>query len=114
MAFISLELKVVPRSEIVLFGKPCSFQTFVTKRFASSLAVWDSLQGMKCAILENRSTTTMMLSDPLDFGNFTTKSKAMSSHGPFGISRGFTGTIDFDPFVRWQVSQDSTYLFTLC
>ncbi|MFS7900186.1 hypothetical protein Hanom_Chr00s099113g01802951 [Helianthus anomalus] len=44
---------------------------------------------MKCAILENRSTTTITESFCLCvFGRPTTKSRLTSSHGPSGTGRG--------------------------
>jgi hypothetical protein len=43
---------------------------------------------MKCAILLNRSTTTMMASNPLEGGKFTMKSIDTLSHGPSGIGKG--------------------------
>jgi hypothetical protein len=47
-----------------------------------------SLVGMKCAILLNRSTTTMMASKPFDGGKLTMKSMDTLSHGPSGIGKG--------------------------
>jgi hypothetical protein len=43
---------------------------------------------MKCAILLNRSTTTMIASNPLDGGKFTMKSVDTLSHGPLEIGNG--------------------------
>jgi hypothetical protein len=42
-----------------------------------------SLVGMKCAILLNQSTTTMIASNPLDGGKLTMKSMDTLSHDPF-------------------------------
>ncbi len=53
-----------------------------------SWAVASSFVGMKCAILLNRSTTTMMASNPLDGGKLTMKSMDTLSHGPSGIGKG--------------------------
>ncbi len=47
-----------------------------------------SLVGMKCAILLNQSTTTMIASNPFDGGKFTMKSMDTLSHGPLGIGNG--------------------------
>jgi hypothetical protein len=44
---------------------------------------------MKCAILLNRSTTTMMALKPLDGGKLTMKSMDTLSHNPSGISKGY-------------------------
>jgi hypothetical protein len=47
-----------------------------------------SLVGMKCAILLNQCTTTMITSNPFDDGKLTMKSMDTFSHGPSGISNG--------------------------
>jgi hypothetical protein len=48
-----------------------------------------SLVGMKCAILLNQSTTTMIASNPFDGGKFTMKSMDTLSHdlSRIGIGR---------------------------
>ena len=46
--------------ETISSGKPCCFQTSLRKDFATSDAVAFSLRGMKCAILVNLSTTTII------------------------------------------------------
>jgi hypothetical protein len=74
-----------------------------------------SLVGMKCAILLNQSTTTMIASNPLDGGKFTMKSMDTLSHGPSGIGNGYTNPICFllsVPFC-WQIKQVFTYSSTL-
>jgi hypothetical protein len=43
---------------------------------------------MKCAILLNQSTTTMMASKPLDGGKLTMKSMDTLSHNPLRIGNG--------------------------
>ncbi len=47
-----------------------------------------SLVGMKCAILLNRSTTTMIASNPLDGGKLTMKSMDTLSHDLSEINNG--------------------------
>jgi len=54
-----------------------------------------SLVGMKCAILLNQSTTTMITSNPLDGGKLTIKSMDTFSHIPSGISNGRNNPIYF-------------------
>jgi hypothetical protein len=54
-----------------------------------------SLVGMKCAILLNRSTTTMIASNPLDGGKLTMKSMDTLSHDPSGIGIGRNNPIYF-------------------
>jgi hypothetical protein len=58
-------------------------------------AVALSLVGMKCVILLNRSTTTMIASNPLDGGKLTMKSMDTFSHGPSGIGDGYNNHICF-------------------
>jgi hypothetical protein len=58
-------------------------------------AVALSLVGMKCAILLNRSTTTMIASNPLDGGKLTMKSMDTFSHGPSGIGNGYNNPTCF-------------------
>jgi hypothetical protein len=53
-----------------------------------SWAVAVSLVGMKCAILLNQSTTTMIASNPLDGGKLTMKSMDTLSHDPSIIDNG--------------------------
>ncbi len=74
-------------------------------------AVASSFVGMKCAILLNRSTTTMMASKPLDGGKFTMKSMDTFSHGPWGISKGCNKPACFLLSVRfcWQIKHVFTY-----
>jgi hypothetical protein len=54
-----------------------------------------SLVGMKCAILLNQSTTTMIASNPLDGDKLTMKSMDTLSHSPFGMGNGCNNSIYF-------------------
>lgn len=49
-----------PRSDTLLFGRPCFEDTWVTCSGASSSAVNEVVVGMKTAILVRRSTTARM------------------------------------------------------
>jgi hypothetical protein len=60
----------------------------VKNKLPISWAVALSLVGMKCAILLNRSTTTMIASNTFDGGKLTMKSMDTFSHGPSGIGSG--------------------------
>jgi hypothetical protein len=60
-----------------------------------SWAVALSLVGMKCAILLNQSTTTMMALKPLDGGKPTMKSMDTFSHGLLGIGNGYNNPACF-------------------
>jgi hypothetical protein len=51
--------------------------------------------GMKCAILLNQSTTTMITSNPFDGGKLTMKSMDTLSHGHLGIGNGCNNPIYF-------------------
>jgi hypothetical protein len=57
--------------------------------------------GMKCAILLNQSTTTMMASKPLDGGKFTMKSMDTLSHRLLRIDNGCNNPICF--FVKCPI-----------
>jgi hypothetical protein len=60
----------------------------VKKNLPISWVMALSLVGMKCAILLNQSTTTMIASNPFDGGKFTMKSMDTLSHGPLRIKNG--------------------------
>ncbi len=60
-----------------------------------SWAMTPSLVGMKCAILLNRSTTTMIASNPLDGGKLIMESMDTLSHGPSKIDNGRNNPICF-------------------
>jgi hypothetical protein len=79
-----------------------------------SWAVALSLVGMKCAILLNQSTTTMITSNPLDGRKLTMKSMDTLSHGPLGIVYGYNNPICFLLSVQfcWQIKQVFTYSST--
>jgi hypothetical protein len=66
---------------------------------------------MKCAILLNQSTTTMMASKPLNGDKFTMKSMDTLSHGPSGIGNGYNNPACFLLYVEfcWQIKQIFTY-----
>jgi hypothetical protein len=70
---------------------------------------------MKCVILLNRSTTTMMASNPLDGGKLTMKSMDTLSHGPLGIGKGCNKPVYFLLRAQfcWQVKQVFTYSLAL-
>ena len=59
---INLEINVVPRSEIIRLGVPCSFQTLFRYNSAVFSDITFEVVGIKCACLENLSTTTKIAS----------------------------------------------------
>src|SRR5271168_2551855 len=91
-ALMNLALNEGPLSEIVYFGVPCSFHTWVRNSSATSLASMSSLQGMKCDIRVNRSLKTRTESKPLDGGSLTIISYSTSSQGAEGVGSGCAGT----------------------
>lgn len=106
-------MNVGPLSNIVFFGVPCSFQTWVRNRLATSSAVIDLLQGMKCDILARQSLKVRMESKPLEIGNLTIILYLTSSQGALGAGSGWAGTGVAGPILfLWQESQESTYLLT--
>jgi hypothetical protein len=76
-----------------------------------SWAMAISLVGIKCAILLNQSTTTMIASNLCDGDKLTMNT---FSHGPLGIGNGHNNLACFLLSVRfcWQVKQVFTYSFT--
>ncbi len=96
------------------FGRPWCLKMWEKNNLPVSWAVASSLVGMKCAILLNQSTTTMMASNPLDGGKFTMKSMDTLSHGPSGIGKGCNKPACFLLRVQfcWQVKQVFTYSST--
>ena len=58
---------LVSRSETIVLGTPCRRTISLKNKSATFVASSLLRQGMKCAILENRSTTTKVLSLPLFF-----------------------------------------------
>jgi hypothetical protein len=74
-------------------------------------AVALSLMGMKCAILLNQSTITMITSNPLDGGKLTMKSMDTLFHDPSGINNGCNNPTYFLLNVQfyWQVKQIFMY-----
>jgi hypothetical protein len=54
-----------------------------------------SLVGMKCAILLNQSTTTMIASNPFDGGKLTMKSMDTLSHNLLGIGNSCNNLVCF-------------------
>jgi hypothetical protein len=69
---------------------------------------------MKCVILLNRSTTTMIASNPLDGGKLTMKSMDTLSHSLLRINNGRNNPTYFLLNVQfcWQVKQIFTYSST--
>ncbi len=102
------------RSDTMSFGRPWCLNTCVKNNLPVSWAVALSLVGMKCAILLNRSTTTMIASNPLDGGKLTMKSMDTLSHSPSGIGNGCNNPTCFLLSVRfcWQIEQIFMYSST--
>ena len=85
------ETKCFPLSETMSAGVPCLVKMFCRKIFAScGASMWD-LMGMKWAILVSRSTTTRIVSKPLETGNHLIKSMDMEDQGLSGIGRKRSG-----------------------
>ncbi len=83
------------RSETMSFGRPWCLKMWEKNNLPVSWAVASSFVGMKCTILLNRSTTTMMASNPLDGGKLTMKSMDTLSHDPSGIGKVVTNPLAF-------------------
>ncbi|MEE6524573.1 hypothetical protein FKM82_024128 [Ascaphus truei] len=77
-----------PLSDTMFRGVPCNLKISLMKTSDNIDAVGRPFIGMKCACFENLSTTTSMVSMPLDLGNSTIKSIDMCVHGRSGIGNG--------------------------
>ena len=87
-SFIIPAVNCGPLSEIMLSGRPCSFQTLSLNNHANPSALVLSVVGMKCSIFVNLSTTTRMASYPCAKGNFVMKSALMCDQVFSGIEFG--------------------------
>jgi hypothetical protein len=73
-----------------------------------------SLVGIKCAILLNQSTTTMIASNPFDGGKLTMKSMDTLSHNLSRMGNGRNNHVCFLLNVQfcWEIKQVFTYAST--
>ena len=85
------ETKCFPLSETMSAGVPCLVKMFCRKIFASCGASMSDLMGMKWAILVSQSTTTSIVSKPLETSNHSIKSMDMEDQGLSGIGRKHSG-----------------------
>ena len=92
--------------DTIVLGIPWSFTISLKNKLAMLEASSTLWHGMKCAILENLSTTTKIKSLPLlDLGNPKTKSIETSSQGTLGIGRGV--------YKPWGLNLDFTLWHTM-
>ena len=95
-------------------GRPCNLTTSLKNR----PTIWEAscvvLQGIKCAIFENLSITTKMLSCPnLVLGNPKTKYILIESQGLHGIGKGvYNPRLEVCPLAFSQIKQPSTNFLT--
>ena len=75
-------------SVTIVEGNPCNLATELLNTQATPLAVNPSFKASKCPVLLKRSTTTNMVMNPIDLGNWTMKSIEISAHGLGGIDNG--------------------------
>ena len=82
----------------------------MTSRSAISAADGSFGRAMKWTILENRSTTVMMVLLPLEVERPVTKSRAMSDHGRPGVGRGWRRPAGgrWEALLQEQMSQAAT------
>src|SRR5664279_4412681 len=85
------------RSETIDLGTPCRRTISLKNKVAMCEASSVLLHGMKCAILENLSTTTKIESlFVLVHGNPNTKYILMSLHGACGVGKGMKRPCDLE------------------
>ncbi|BAU02016.1 hypothetical protein VIGAN_11141900 [Vigna angularis var. angularis] len=94
----------------MVIGIPCNLITSFTNTAAIDLAVYGCLMGIKCPYLLSLSTTTSIVSNPCDLGNFTTKSILMSSHTALGMGKGCKRPLGEDAkyLCCWHTRQPAT------
>src|ERR1044072_164454 len=100
----------------MLLGSPCSLTISLKNKSATWLASLTFLQGIKCAIFENLSTTTKTESLPFFvLGSPKTKSIDKSTQGYSGVGKGVYKPcgITFD-LAFLQTMQCSQNLYTSC
>ena len=85
------ETKCLPRSETMSEGVPCFEKTWSKKVRARRGVSSSERMGMKSAIFVSRSTTTKIMSWPLEMGSHSMKSMDMEDHGLSGIGRKRSG-----------------------
>ena len=102
-----------PRSKIIALGKLVHFQTLSTSSWLVCSAMMVLLQGDRMIALLWQSMTVRILSYPFDIGRSVMKSIVIISHGPSGISVGFSGTLTGGHiFVVWHVVHSLMYALT--
>ena len=92
-ACATFDANCVPRSEIILSGRPYRRQVWSKSSFAVSSESIDFLHGVMIAVFVKRSVTTCSESYPFDSGRSVTKSIVIVPNGRSGISVGCNGTI---------------------
>ena len=99
-SFHTSDVNLESRSDPISVGRPWNFHTSLAKAIAKSGAVLQVFgNGMKCAILVNRSTTTQSWSHSSDSSSSVMKSIAIDCHGAYGSSKG-----EVSPYGRWWTS----------
>src|ERR1700712_137933 len=95
-------------SDIISVGNPWSFHISRRKVSATSLAVAFSLSAIKCAILVNRSTTTIIWVCPCDSGRWVMKSVEIDVHAAKGVCSGCNSPYRacLGDLLCWHSSQD--------
>jgi hypothetical protein len=102
-----------PWSKIIALGKPVHFQMLSTSNWLICSAIMVLLQGDRTIALLWQSATVRMLSYPFNVGRSVIKSMVIISHGPLGISVGFSGTLTGGHiFVVWHVAHPLMYALT--
>ena len=84
----NLDWNQLSLSETTELGNPCKRHFSRRKMFAICFIGVSVESGIKCAILENRSTTTQIFVCPLYSRSPTIKSIEISSRGLLGMSKG--------------------------
>ena len=111
---MNLEVKTDPRSDMISSGVPWCFHTWWRYNVGAPLESIASFVEMKWTNLVFLSTTTIIASNPLLFGNFTMKSVVTFFQGASAAGIGCSNPyrpwcVGFD---LWHMSHPSTYRWT--
>lgn len=114
--FQTLLLNGTPGSLTISAGSPWCLTMLSMNRVAISSAEGMSLTTTKCAIFVRRSTTTMMVLQPLDQGSSTTKSMEMGFQGRSGAASGWRRPIGrlWLFLILAHTEQEATYWAHVC
>ena len=111
----NLVVKCGSWSDIMTFGRPCSWKTWSTKIWAYSMVVTSFLHLMRCTIFVNLFIKAIMAVNPFDSSKSVMRSMVTSAHFHEGISSGCSNPAFalLSYFIIWHMGQVFTYWLVL-